>query len=138
MTLATRLNDAMEKAGIPSQWELARRSNVSQPTVNRILKGIGRTAPTSATIAALATACNVSMEWLLEGKGSPDDTPPAPTPRQAIALGDLLIGHDVIELLTLFTQATDEGRQYILKSAQVVDKRPDALSSGVPIVNDKS
>lgn len=70
MDIASRLDIAMKAAGIVSQSALARASGVPQPTINRILKAVGKRGPESHTIVQLARACNVSFEWLHEGKGS--------------------------------------------------------------------
>jgi phage repressor protein C with HTH and peptisase S24 domain len=59
----------MRAAGITSQNALARASDVPQPTINRILKGVTKRSPETHTLAALARACNVSFAWLHEGIG---------------------------------------------------------------------
>lgn len=59
----------MKAAGIPSQNALARLSDVPQPTINRILKGVGKKGPEAHTVVRLAEACNVSFQWLYEGTG---------------------------------------------------------------------
>lgn len=69
MTISNRLDEAMKAAGIPSQNALARLSEVPQPTINRILKGVGKKGPESHTVVRLAEACNVSFQWLYEGIG---------------------------------------------------------------------
>lgn len=69
MDISTRLNEAMTKAGYESQSALARASGIPQPTINRILNGVGKKGPETNTLAALAQACNVSFEWLHEGTG---------------------------------------------------------------------
>ena len=69
MTIANRLDEAMQAAGIPSQSALARASGIPQPTINRILKGVGKKGPEAHTVAELAKACNVSFTWLFEGVG---------------------------------------------------------------------
>lgn len=69
MTISTRLDQAMQAAGIESQSALARASGVPQPTINRILKGNGKKGPETGTITALAQACNVSTQWLTDGTG---------------------------------------------------------------------
>jgi phage repressor protein C with HTH and peptisase S24 domain len=70
MDISTRLDEAMRAAGIQSQSALSRASGVPQPTINRILKGVGKKGPESHTLVQLAKACNVSFEWLHEGVGS--------------------------------------------------------------------
>ncbi|MBH2071702.1 LexA family protein [Janthinobacterium lividum] len=59
----------MTEAGFDSQSALARASGVPQPTINRILKSVGKRGPETQTIAKLAAACNVSFQWLHEGTG---------------------------------------------------------------------
>lgn len=69
MYISDRLTQAMEEAGFQSQSALARASGVPQPTINRILNRSGARGPEAATLAALASACNVAFEWLHEGTG---------------------------------------------------------------------
>ncbi|UOD31693.1 helix-turn-helix domain-containing protein [Massilia violaceinigra] len=69
MTISDRLTQAMEEAGFRSQSALSRASGVPQPTINRILNRSGARGPEAATLAALASACNVAFEWLHEGTG---------------------------------------------------------------------
>lgn len=71
MSIATRLDDAMKAARIPSQSALARASGIPQPTINRILKGESKRGPESETVKKLAAACNVTFDWLNEGIGTP-------------------------------------------------------------------
>jgi transcriptional regulator with XRE-family HTH domain len=71
MTIASRLDEAMKAARIPSQSALARASGVPQPTINRILKGTSKNGPETGTLLKLAAACNVTFEWLHEGIGAP-------------------------------------------------------------------
>ena len=74
MNIATRLDEAMKDADIPSQSELSRRSGVPQPTINRILKGNGRQGPATETLKKLAVALNVNFQWLSEGVGEKSRT----------------------------------------------------------------
>jgi phage repressor protein C with HTH and peptisase S24 domain len=69
MDISSRLDSAMKAAGYESQSALARASGVPQPTINRILKGVGKKGPEAHTLVQLASACNVSFEWLHEGSG---------------------------------------------------------------------
>ncbi|SFU79554.1 Phage repressor protein C, contains Cro/C1-type HTH and peptisase s24 domains [Pseudoduganella namucuonensis] len=59
----------MKAAGFESQSALARASGVPQPTINRILNGVGKKGPEAHTLVQLASACNVTFEWLHEGIG---------------------------------------------------------------------
>jgi transcriptional regulator with XRE-family HTH domain len=68
MSIGSRLDEAMSRAGFKSQSALARACGISQPTVNRILKGVGKDSPDTATLKKLAAATSVSFEWLSEGK----------------------------------------------------------------------
>jgi phage repressor protein C with HTH and peptisase S24 domain len=70
MTIAHRLQEAINGAGITSQSELARRSGVPQPTINRILNDVGRQGPSIQTLKKLAAACEVSFQWLAGGPGA--------------------------------------------------------------------
>lgn len=71
MTIGNRLDEAMQLAGFDSQSALARASGVPQPTINRILKGVGKKGPEAETLRKLALACRVTFEWLYEGIGAP-------------------------------------------------------------------
>jgi len=67
MSIANRLDEAMQRAGFKSQSALSRASGIPQPTINRILKGGGTKGPETSTIQKLATATGVSFSWLHEG-----------------------------------------------------------------------
>lgn len=69
MDISNRLDTAMKEAGFASQSALARASGVPQPTINRILKGVGKQGPEAHTLVQLAAACGVTFEWLHEGTG---------------------------------------------------------------------
>lgn len=79
-TIAQRLAQAMQEAGIPSQSALARASGVPQPTINRILKGAGTKGPETNTLVKLASACNVALSWLQGGEAAPEGSDTAPLP----------------------------------------------------------
>ena len=57
----------MKQAGFESQSALSRASGVPQPTINRILKGVGKRGPEAHTLVQLAAACDVAFDWLHEG-----------------------------------------------------------------------
>lgn len=68
MSIADRLRRLlMEKQW--SEGELARRSGVPQPTINRILSGESN-SPRKPTVMALARALGVTPMWLLFGTGN--------------------------------------------------------------------
>jgi phage repressor protein C with HTH and peptisase S24 domain len=70
MTIGIRLQEAMHRADIKSQSELARRSGVPQPTINRVLNRGGRHGPAMETLKRLAAACGVPLQWLADGTGA--------------------------------------------------------------------
>lgn len=116
MSIGERLDKAMMDAGITSQSELSRMSSVPQPTINRILKNVGKKGPESETVKKLARALNVSFDWLNEGKGAQarnphqdkDETPAAPRKRELPAdLGNVYAWDDEEEL------AGDEHRVWV-------------------------
>ncbi|MFZ3286594.1 MAG: helix-turn-helix transcriptional regulator [Telluria sp.] len=69
MSISNRLDEAMKAAKFESQSALSRASGVPQPTINRILKGPTKKGPETDTLMKLAAACNVTLDWLREGKG---------------------------------------------------------------------
>lgn len=68
MNIASRLDEAMAAAGFKTQMDLSRASGVPQPTINRILKLPSKKGPETETLIKLAAACNVSLDWLREGR----------------------------------------------------------------------
>eukprot|EP01036_Dinobryon_divergens_P050865 gene50865-68082_t len=70
MTISQRLESAMKAAGYESQSALSRASGVPQPTINRILNGVGKKGPEAHTLVQLAAALHVTFEWLHEGIGT--------------------------------------------------------------------
>lgn len=66
--LARRLNYARGERGMGLN-ELSRAADVSASTISRIENG-GYVGVTAETIVKLAAALNVSIDWLLLGKGS--------------------------------------------------------------------
>ena len=95
MSIGNRLNEAMTRAGFKSQSALARACGISQPTVNRILKGVGKDSPDTATLKKLAAATHVTFDWLNEGKGD-----------------DVAQDDDIAAIVTMLNQL--EGRDRIL------------------------
>lgn len=127
MTIASRLDEAMKAARIPSQAALARASGVPQPTINRILKGMGKNGPESGTLSKLAAACNVTFEWLHEGIGTPSrvaaqgetylsEAPAAPLPADTVNSFSLSV-----EKLLLIN-AIDEREAMILRRYRMANE----------------
>jgi phage repressor protein C with HTH and peptisase S24 domain len=66
-TISERILEAMKDAGFPSQTALSRASGVPQPTINRIINRVG--TPETQNLKKIADACDVSVQWLLDGTG---------------------------------------------------------------------
>lgn len=62
-----RLKEAMKTAGIPSNNQLAKDTELSEATIRKYLKG--ETFPTLDRLALLADACGCSLAWLASGDG---------------------------------------------------------------------
>src|ERR1700733_5194973 len=78
--VAARLHEAVRAAG--GNLMVARRSGVPLATVNNYVRG--RNGMKIEPLAALAVACNVSLEWLVSGGEAPVTGPP-PDPDFPIA-----------------------------------------------------
>jgi len=59
-----------------TQTELARRTGVPQPSINRFIRGKTK-SPSYSTTAKLAKFFNVSVDYL-HGAGTVDDVPQSP------------------------------------------------------------
>lgn len=66
-----RLKEAMNTAGIPSNNQLAKITELSEATIRKYLKG--ETYPTLDRLALLADACGCALSWLASGDGGIDD-----------------------------------------------------------------
>lgn len=62
-----RLKEAMEAAGVVSNVQLARHTELSESTIRKYLKG--DTYPTLDRLALLSDACSCSPAWLATGEG---------------------------------------------------------------------
>jgi len=95
MSIGNRLNEAMTRAGLNlSQLWRERVEYLSLP-LNRILKGVGKDSPDTATLKKLAAATHVTFDWLNEGKGD-----------------DVAQDDDIAAIVTMLNQL--EGRDRIL------------------------
>ncbi|WP_049849502.1 helix-turn-helix domain-containing protein [Trabulsiella odontotermitis] len=68
-----RLKQAMENAHLPSNNQLAKKTELSESTIRKYLKG--ETYPTLDRLALLAEACSCSMSWLATGEGDGNHAP---------------------------------------------------------------
>ncbi|WP_189344370.1 helix-turn-helix domain-containing protein [Undibacterium macrobrachii] len=129
MDIASRLDQAMHKAGYKTQQALADASGVPQPTIARILKGNGKRGPESETVKKLANSCGVSFSWLMEGKEPDQYIKPVPAPvaiKQPVQDYEKLslsyISSIELELLTHYRQSTTESRELIIRTAAKAPK----------------
>ncbi|WP_429499409.1 XRE family transcriptional regulator [Robbsia andropogonis] len=74
MMIQDRLQARMDAMRIRGASDLARRADVPQPTVHRILSGKTKN-PDSDTVAKLAAALGTNADWLLTGNGVPPAEP---------------------------------------------------------------
>jgi len=125
MDFAARLDTAMQKAGFPSQAALARASAVPQPTVARLLKGVGKKGPESTTVQKLAQACGVTFDWLLHGQANGHIMPVKLTDQQAkwLALLDSLGSDDINEFTALITARQERNRRLLSELCHDTDRR---------------
>ncbi len=115
--ISSRLDEAMETARprMRTQSDLAFKAGVSQPTVNRILKGAGKHMPGRATIKKLADACGVNVEWLEDGSG-PKLKNHQDTNNDKRGLRD----EEILEIMDATIRANDAERNAILASVRAV------------------
>ena len=71
VTVGDRLRHARQRRDL-TQHDLAELADMSQGTVARIERG--RLTPRQYTIQRLATALDLSPEWLLSGDAHPDES----------------------------------------------------------------
>jgi transcriptional regulator with XRE-family HTH domain len=125
MTIGDRLDKAMKARDVESQSELARKSTVPQPTINRILKGGGKKGPETETIKKLASALSVSFTWLNEGIGNMEGgaLPPVASPQTQAANDQDVTGDEIIELINAYRAASPTDRAILMTSARTAAKR---------------
>lgn len=113
MNIADRIDTAMKMANIKTQADLARKSGVPESTVTRILKGPAQ--PSVDNLARIATACNVTMDWIVNGTDKPD-TDSTEIPLVYVTLEEL-------KLLTQFREATEMGKKLIKTAGNTAQKK---------------
>jgi len=75
-SLPSRLRLARQRAGLSAR-AVGRAAGLGERTVSLLESG-ARSDPRRSTLEAIARALNVSLEWLLLGKGDPPATTEAP------------------------------------------------------------
>ncbi|MFZ6801950.1 helix-turn-helix domain-containing protein [Undibacterium sp. Di24W] len=139
MDIASRLDQAMHKAGYKTQKALADASGVPQPTIARILKGNGKRGPESDTTKKLAAACGVTFSWLMEGKEAVSYSPPIninpahvkQEPAEYDKVSLCYVTSTELELLTHFRQSTVASRELILRNASKAPKDQKKLNLSI-------
>lgn len=113
MDIAHRIDLAMRVAGIRSQAQLARISGVPESTIARILKNAGQ--PTVENLAALATALDRTLDWIVNGTDSPKQELPE--------LVLTYLSHKELRLIQQLREATEMGESLILVAGETAEKR---------------
>jgi len=115
MNIADRIDLAMQLAGFQTQAEFSRASGVASSTLARILSN--ESQPNPANLAAIAKACNRTIDWLVTGENSPDTSTGS----------SIELTYCVTEELSLLTQyrlATEMGKKFIQIAAKNAEKKP--------------
>jgi transcriptional regulator with XRE-family HTH domain len=103
-----RLKEAMARAHIPSNNQLAKLTELSEATIRKYLKG--ETYPTLDRLALLADACSCSLAWLASGEGKGD----MDTIKTNEGFGKINEKKDS-EFENILSYLTDEQREKLLK-----------------------
>jgi transcriptional regulator with XRE-family HTH domain len=115
MNIADRIDLAMQLAGYQTQAEFSRASGVASSTLARILSN--ESQPNPANLAAIAKACNRSIDWLVTGENPPTNN------SQNIEL--TYCAAEELSLLTQYRLATDMGKHFIKIAAKNAEKKPN-------------
>lgn len=118
MDIAHRIDIAMRIAGLKNQADLCRASGVAQSTLARVLKG-GQ--PTIENLDAIAKACNVSIDWIVNGTDSPNTTAPE------ISL--VYVTLDELRLITQFREANEMGKNLIKTAGTSAPKQSPIIQT---------
>ena len=113
MNIADRIDIAMRLAGVRSQADLARASGVSESTIGRTLKG--GVVPSVENLAAIAGACKVSMDWIVNGIDKPTT--------DTIEIPLVYVTQEELKLLTQFREATEMGKSLIKVAGDTAQKK---------------
>ncbi|BBB59923.1 hypothetical protein UNDKW_1650 [Undibacterium sp. KW1] len=116
MNIADRIDIAMKTAGIKSQADLSRASGVSESTIGRVLKG--GVNPSIENLAEIAKACNVSMDWIVNGNDTPNT--------EVTEMPLVHVTQEELTILTQFREATARGKSFIKTACNSVAKKSTA------------
>jgi len=122
-TLADRLRQLMRGNGIKTQSQLARRTDVAQSIINRILRNPAY-APSYATMRRLADSFGVSVQWLVSGDG-PAYLPPQTSPYRLSdvpAPSTVVVDSRMLELVEIFERLNDVDRSRVLEVMRMIDR----------------
>ena len=119
MDIAQRIDLAMKICGIKSQAELSRQTGVSDSSIARILKG--DILPSLESLAAIAKACNVSMDWLMTGEQ--DKT------SDVVELPLIHVTQRELKLLSQHRESTERGKRFIESACEAAEKRSDPTTN---------
>lgn len=111
MKIGERVRQARKEKRM-SQGELAAKVGIKQPTLSELENG---DSGSSSYLPSIASILGVSALWLQTGKGQRESN--AEQKDDAVEL------LKISELVALYVQATDSGRELILSTANNVGKR---------------
>lgn len=117
MKIADRLDIAMKAAGFRTQAAFARAADVEESTLARILKNSN--APSIDTLQRLATAANVSLDWIVNGT----------TSKSTSDFSLTYVTAEEMRLLTQFREANQMGKSLIKAAADTAKKTESAPST---------
>lgn len=111
--MANRLDSAMNASGMKRQIDLARKSGVSQATVNRLLKGvIGERESDIPVLYKLAKACGVTVEWLITGQDA----------SSANIVNLIMATNEEATLLTKYRQLSSKHKKLVILTLEQAEK----------------
>lgn len=115
----------MNAAGLSSQSALARASGVSQSNINRILKTSGSQKIKTDTLAALAKACRVRTDWLLNGDSMNNTT--------SLAQHLVYLTSAELDIITQYREANDMGKTLVEVAVKTAPKQFSPLTPPPPL-----
>lgn len=118
MDIAARIDLAMKIAGMKTQSQLAQASGVPLSTIARVLKNAGQ--PTIENLAAIASALDRSLDWIVNGTDSPKQDLPE--------LVLTYLSHKELKLIQQLREATEMGETLIFIAGDTAEKKPSTAN----------